>query len=160
MINQLFTIAVNNNDFLCLHNFLFSFASFSKNTCYCVAIHILKHSLNFLLEDNSHIVTISSIAAKMGMGNLAAYSASKYALTGMIESLKAEWRDYGFRFSTLFPGAIATGLWENIDSEIEFPKEQMMEIEDVLNVLDMVINSSSRVQFSEVIFTHKQGVIR
>lgn len=124
------------------------------------AYHILKHSLNFLLEDNSHIITISSIAAKMGMGNLAAYSASKYALTGMIESLRAEWRDYGFRFSTLFPGAIATGLWENIDSEIEFPKEQMMEVEDVLSVLDMVINSSSRVQFSEVIFTHKQGVIR
>lgn len=122
--------------------------------------HILKHSLNFLVEDAGHIVTISSIAGKMGMSNLSAYSASKYALTGMIESLKEEWRDYGFRFSTLFPGAIATGLWDNIESEIEFPKEQMMEINDVLNVLDMVINSSHKVQFSEIVFTHKQGVIR
>lgn len=124
------------------------------------AYHILKHSLNFLVEDSSHIVTISSIAAKMGMSNLSAYSASKYALRGMIESLKEEWRDYGLRFTTLFPGAIATGLWENMESDIEFPKEQMMEVEDVLHVLDMVINSSGRVQFSEIVFTHKQGVIR
>lgn len=123
------------------------------------AFHILKHSFDFLIEDETHIVTISSIASKYGLANISAYSASKFALNGMIESLKAEWAPFGVRFSTLMPGAIATGIWDEYDNEVEFPKDQMMQVEDVIHVFNMVVNSSPLVQFPEIVFLHKQGIM-
>lgn len=124
------------------------------------AFHVLKHAFEFLVEEESHIITISSAAAKTGLANLSALSASKFALNGMIESLKNEWRDYGFRFSTLMPGAIATAAWENQGGDVDIPMDQMLQIEDVLSVFDMVVNSAPYVQFSEVTFGHHQGAIR
>lgn len=125
------------------------------------AFHILKHSFDFLIEDETHIITVSSVASKYGLANIAAYSASKFALNGMIESLKAEWAAFGVRFSTLMPGAVNTGLWDTEDGEeVEFPRNQMMEVADVLHVFNMVLNSSRMVQFPEIVFLHKQGIVK
>ena len=124
------------------------------------AFHILKHGFDFLIENETHVITISSIASKYGLANISAYSASKFALNGMIESLKAEWSPFGIRFSTLMPGAVNTGVWGDDENDVEFPRDQMMEIEDVLHVFNMVLNSSKVVQFPEIVFLHKKGIIK
>jgi NAD(P)-dependent dehydrogenase (short-subunit alcohol dehydrogenase family) len=121
------------------------------------AFHILKHASDFLVSDLTHIVTISSIASKKGLANISAYSASKFALNGMIESLRAEWAHLGVRFSTLLPGAILTPIWK--ESEEDLPVEQMMTINDFMHVFEMVVTSSPLVQFPEISFLHKSGVI-
>ncbi len=123
------------------------------------AFHILKHSRDFLIEDLSHIVTVSSIASKKGLANISAYSASKFALNGMIESLREEWEHLGVRFSTLLPGAILTPLWDS--TETDLPRDQMLTIPDFMHVFQMVINSPRHMQFPEISFLHKKGgVIR
>ena len=122
------------------------------------AFHILKHASEFLIEDCSHIVTISSIASKKGLANISAYSASKFALNGMIESLRKEWEHLGVRFSTLLPGAILTPLWDENDTDL--PKDQMLAIEDFMHVFQMVVNSPRHMQFPEISFLHKKGVIK
>lgn len=122
------------------------------------AFHILKHACDFLVEGETHIVTISSIAAKKGLANIAAYGASKSALNGMIESLKEEWEHLDIRFSTLMPGAILTHLWD--ESEEDFPRDQMLSINDFMHVFEMVVNSSPHVQFPELVFLHKKGVFK
>lgn len=122
------------------------------------AFHVLKHASDFLVEDETHIVTVSSIASKKGLANISAYSASKYALNGMIESLREEWEHIGVRFSTLMPGAILTPVWEQ--SEVELPRDQMMTIEDFMHVFQMVVKSPKHVQFPDLTFLHKRGVIK
>ncbi len=122
------------------------------------AFHILKHASEFLIEDYSHIVTVSSIASKKGLANISAYSASKFALNGMIESLREEWEHLGVRFSTLLPGAILTPLWDENDADL--PRDQMLAIEDFMHVFQMVISSPRHIQFPEISFLHKKGMIK
>ena len=122
------------------------------------AFHILKHASDFLVEDETHIVTISSIASKKGMANISAYSASKFALNGMIESLREEWEHLNVRFSTLMPGAILTPIWDEIEDDL--PRDQMLTIDEFMHVFQMVVNSPSNMQFPELIFLHKKGVLK
>ena len=122
------------------------------------AFHILKHASDFLIEDTTHVVTVSSIASKKGLANISAYSASKFALNGMIESLREEWEHLGIRFSTLMPGAILTPIWEESDADL--PRDQMLSIEDFLHVFQMVVKSPPHMQFPDLTFLHKRGVIK
>jgi len=59
------------------------------------------------------IINISSVAGKRGWANAAAYSASKFGLTGFTQALAAEGKAYGIRACILYPGAMAThwGTW-------------------------------------------------
>jgi NAD(P)-dependent dehydrogenase (short-subunit alcohol dehydrogenase family) len=119
------------------------------------AFHILKHSIDFLVEDVTHIITISSIASKKGLANISAYSASKFALNGMIESLRDEWKHLGIRFSTLMPGAILTPIWN--EEEEDLPRDQMLTMSEFMHIFQMVVTSSPRIQFPEIVFLHKNG---
>jgi NAD(P)-dependent dehydrogenase (short-subunit alcohol dehydrogenase family) len=128
------------------------------NTNVVGAFHILKHSRDFLVEDETHIVTVSSIASKKGLANISAYSASKFALNGMIESLREEWSHLGVRFSTLMPGAIATPIWD--EGDMDLPRDQMMGVDDFMHVFQMITRSPKHVQFPEVMFLHKRGMFK
>jgi NAD(P)-dependent dehydrogenase (short-subunit alcohol dehydrogenase family) len=120
--------------------------------------HILKHGVDFVVEDETHIVTISSIAAKKGLSNISAYSASKFALNGLIESVRDEWEHLGVRFSTLMPGAILTKIWDQENGDL--PRDQMMEIADFMHIFQMVVTSPAHIQFPEITFLHKKGMIK
>lgn len=120
--------------------------------------HILKHGVDFIVEEETHIVTVSSIAAKKGLSNISAYSASKFALNGLIESVRDEWEHLGVRFSTLMPGAIVTPIWDE-ESE-DLPRDQMMEIADFMHIFAMVVTSPPHIQFPEITFLHKKGMIK
>ncbi|MGY1988527.1 SDR family oxidoreductase [Blastococcus sp. SYSU DS0669] len=60
------------------------------------------------------IVNVSSVAGLRGWADAAAYSASKFALTGFTQALAAEGRAHGIRACVLYPGAMATswGVWD------------------------------------------------
>jgi 3-oxoacyl-[acyl-carrier protein] reductase len=118
--------------------------------------HVLKNLEDFLIENETHVITISSIAAKKGFANVSAYCSSKFALNGLIESIREEWKKLGVRFSTLQPGAIDTPLWDNIE---DFEREDMMSMEDFMHVFTMVVNSPSIMQFPEISFLHRSGVL-
>jgi all-trans-retinol dehydrogenase (NAD+) len=65
-------------------------------------------------RDSGHIVNISSAAGTLGVPGLAVYSASKWAVWGLTESLRHEaWNlgKRGVRFSSIHPSFVATGLF-------------------------------------------------
>jgi NAD(P)-dependent dehydrogenase (short-subunit alcohol dehydrogenase family) len=55
------------------------------------------------------IVNISSIGGKIGVPHLAPYCASKFALTGVSTSVRAELTRYGILVTTVCPGLMRTG---------------------------------------------------
>jgi NAD(P)-dependent dehydrogenase (short-subunit alcohol dehydrogenase family) len=59
------------------------------------------------------IVNISSIGGKIAVPHLLPYSASKFALTGLSEGLRAELAREGFRVTTVCPGLMRTGSTYN-----------------------------------------------
>ena len=84
------------------------------------------------------------------------YCSSKFALNGLIGSIREEWKKLGVRFSTLQPGAIDTPLWDDVE---DFNREDMMSMEDFMHVFTMVVNSPSIMQFPEISFLHRSGVL-
>ncbi len=63
-------------------------------------------------QKSGHIITVTSIAGRLGQPGLSAYSASKYALEGWSESLRIETYSLGIRVSLVEPGAYDTDIWE------------------------------------------------
>src|SRR5262249_1627723 len=59
------------------------------------------------------IVNISSIGGKIAVPHLVPYSASKFALTGLSEGLRAELAMDGFAVTTVCPGLMRTGSTYN-----------------------------------------------
>ena len=55
------------------------------------------------------IVNISSIGGRIAIPHLAPYSASKFALTGLSDAMRAELDPYGIRVTTVAPGLMRTG---------------------------------------------------
>ena len=55
------------------------------------------------------IVNIASIGGKMAVPHLAPYSASKFALVGLSDAIRAELDPYGIRVTTVAPGLMRTG---------------------------------------------------
>jgi NAD(P)-dependent dehydrogenase (short-subunit alcohol dehydrogenase family) len=63
-------------------------------------------------QKSGHIITVTSVAGRVGQPMLSAYSASKYALEGWSESLRIETHSLGIRVSLVEPGAYDTDIWE------------------------------------------------
>jgi short-subunit dehydrogenase len=59
------------------------------------------------------IVNISSIGGKVAVPHLAAYSASKFALTGFSDAIRAELRSDNIFVTTVAPGLMRTGSHVN-----------------------------------------------
>lgn len=59
------------------------------------------------------IVNISSIGGKVSVPHLVPYSASKFALVGLSDGLRAELAQYGIRVTTVCPGLMRTGSHVN-----------------------------------------------
>jgi len=119
--------------------------------------HLLKHAYPFLMKNKTHIIHLGSLAGKQGIENVSAYCASKFGLRGLVESCEKEWQTLGVRFSTLNPGAIDTPLWESTDQDFE--NSPMLDPEDFIHVFDMVVESPPIMQFKDVTFLHKSGVL-
>ncbi len=78
-------------------------------------MNTIKEFLPDMYQKNSgHIVNISSAAGMLGVSGLAVYSASKWAVHGLTDSLREEAYTAGknVRFSSVHPFYIATGLFE------------------------------------------------
>jgi NAD(P)-dependent dehydrogenase (short-subunit alcohol dehydrogenase family) len=65
-----------------------------------------------LRESRGRIVNISSIAGRVALPLYGPYSASKFALEALSDSLRRELRGSGVHVSLVEPGAIATPIWD------------------------------------------------
>jgi short-subunit dehydrogenase len=65
-------------------------------------------ALPHLKASRGCIVAVSSLAGLMGVPGRTAYSATKFALTGFFEALRAELKPSGVSVTIAFPGVVAT----------------------------------------------------
>ena len=61
------------------------------------------------------IVNVSSIGGRVAIPHLAPYAASKFALAGLSDAVRAELGQYGIRVTTVTPGLMRTGSPRNAD---------------------------------------------
>ncbi len=73
--------------------------------------YVTKEVLPYLIEKNEgDIINVSSTAGLSGNASTSAYSASKFAVIGMSQSLMKEVRKNNIRVNTLTPSTIATDM--------------------------------------------------
>jgi NAD(P)-dependent dehydrogenase (short-subunit alcohol dehydrogenase family) len=73
-------------------------------------LYTLQAALPYMrLNGGGRIVNISSIGGKIGVPHLAAYCASKFALTGFSQSVRAELAQENILITTVCPGLMRTG---------------------------------------------------
>ncbi len=67
-------------------------------------------ALPHLKAAKGSIVAVSSLAGLVGVPGRSAYGASKFAMTGFFESLRAELKGAGVSVTTAYPGVVATRI--------------------------------------------------
>lgn len=67
-------------------------------------------ALPHLKQSRGRIVAVSSLAGLVGVPGRTAYSASKFAMTGFFEALRAELKNAGVSVTTAYPGVVATQI--------------------------------------------------
>jgi short-subunit dehydrogenase len=93
------------------------------------ALHATKLLVPPMVERGSGtVINVASASGIVGFSKLTAYSASKFALVGFSEALRAELATTGVKVSTICPGLVRTEIAKNSD----LPPEEVREIEDIL----------------------------
>lgn len=117
----------------------------NTNAHFFTAKAFIPHMLD---ANHGHVVTIASMAGKIGTAGLVDYSASKYAAIGIADSLRSEiiaMKKDGVHVTTICPFYIDTGMFEGVQTkfpsllpimEPEYVVKQIMEA--VLTNMDVM----------------------
>lgn len=74
------------------------------------------------------IINIPGILGKIPMSGAAAYCASKYALVGMMQSIREELKRTEIRITQIYLGGVDSPFWDHIDLRVQ--RERMIQAEE------------------------------
>jgi short-subunit dehydrogenase len=86
----------------------------AMHTNYFGALHAMHAVVGGMVErGRGHIVVVGSIAGHVGVPLEAAYSASKFAVSGLVEAVAVELAPRGVAMTLVSPGPINTGFFDS-----------------------------------------------
>ncbi|MEO9891882.1 3-ketoacyl-ACP reductase [Aurantibacter sp.] len=98
--------------------------------------YVTKEVLPYLLRQNSgDIINVSSTAGLTGNANVSAYSASKFAVIGMSESLMKEVRKNNIRVNTLTPSTIESDMTIDLGFAKKDSQDSVLQPEDFAELI-------------------------
>jgi 3-oxoacyl-[acyl-carrier protein] reductase len=98
--------------------------------------YVTKEVLPYLLSQNEgDIINVSSTAGLNGNANTSAYSASKFAVIGMSESLMKEVRKNNIRVCTLTPSTIETDLAVDLGITNKNSQDRVLQPDDFAELI-------------------------
>jgi 3-oxoacyl-[acyl-carrier protein] reductase len=99
---------------------------------------------NMIERQTGDIINISSTAGLSGNALTSAYSASKFAVLGLTESLMQEVRKHNIRVTALTPSTVATDMAKELNLTDGNP-EKVMQSEDVAELIIAQLKLNRRV---------------
>jgi len=103
---------------------------------------------NMIERQTGDIINISSTAGLKGNASTSAYSASKFAVLGLTESLMQEVRKHNIRVTALTPSTVATDMAKDLKLTDGNP-ENVMQAEDVAELIIAQLKLNRRVFIKE-----------
>lgn len=103
------------------------------------------------------LVLLSSIAGRTGFPEWSAYSAAKFGLVGLGQSLRAELRPRGIRVSVVLAGAVDTALWDDVPGE--WDRSSMLAASDVARAVVRLADEPPHVAVDELVISHAAGAL-
>jgi short-subunit dehydrogenase len=110
------------------------------------AVHTTLAAVPIMRERHKpRIVNITSIGGKLSVPHLLPYSASKFALVGFSEGLRAELRPHGILVTTVCPGLMRTGSPRNATFKGQHQAEYAwFSVSDALPIISMDVERAAR----------------
>jgi len=107
------------------------------------------------LHPGSQIIFINSIAGKQAFAGWGAYSASKFALRALADSLRQEVAQQGIRVTSIFPGAVDTPLHDTLP--FDWARDKMMKPADVAAAVMHCARQAPNVRINEMEIESSSG---
>lgn len=105
-------------------------------------------------QRSGYIVNISSLAGKEGSAGMAAYSASKFGMIGLTESLLEEAVEHQIRATAICPGYVATPMVAGVS----VPPEEMIPPEDIGKIIIGLLHLAPVTVIKEIV-VQRRGAI-
>ena len=102
------------------------------------------------------IIHVPGVLGKVPMLGSAAYSASKYGLVGMLQSIREEIKRTEIRITNLFMGGVDSPFWDNIDLRVQ--KDKMITSEEAAKAIWFLCQQPTSGVISEMVlqpFNHQ-----
>jgi len=102
------------------------------------------------------IINIPGVLGKVPMSGAAAYSASKYGLVGMMQSIREELKRTEVRITNLFLGGVDSPFWDAIDLRVQ--KDKMIRSEEAARAIWFLCQQPASGVVSEMVlqpFNHQ-----
>ncbi len=77
---------------------------------YYGSVHLARAALPWLERSRGGVVFVSSVVGRRGLPTRSGYAAAKFAVHGLFESLRVEWRDKGIHVGLVAPGYTDTEI--------------------------------------------------
>lgn len=108
------------------------------------AAYTARAAIPALKDSRGHLLLTGSVAGRKAMpGSL--YSATKWAVTGMGESIRQDLNDTGVRTTVIEPGGVETPFFDNPNPE------GRLEPEDIANAVMYAISQPPHVDVNEIL---------
>ena len=118
---------------------------------------IVKAILHKMIEvKKGLIINIPGILGKIPMSGAAAYCASKYALVGMMQSIREELKRTEIRITQVYLGGVDSPFWDNIDLRVQ--RDKMIQAEEAAKSIWFLCQQPSSGVVSEMVlqpFNHQ-----
>lgn len=96
------------------------------------------------------IINIPGVLGKIPMAGAAAYSASKYGLVGMMQSIREELKRTDIRITNLFLGGTDSAFWDSIDLKLQ--REKMILAQEAAKAIWFLCQQPASGVVSEMVF--------
>ncbi len=107
------------------------------------------------MRPGSSIVNILSIAAKTGFANWSAYCMSKFALEGLLQSIREELREHCIRVLNIYPAATNTEIWDNVAGD--WPRGKMISPDQVADAVAFALSCPKDVAVENIALSNSAG---
>jgi short-subunit dehydrogenase len=102
------------------------------------------------------IINIPGVLGKTPMAGAAAYTASKYGLVGMMQSIREEVKRTDIRITNIFLGGVDSPFWDNIDLRVH--REKMIQADEAAKAIWFLCQQPASGVVSEMVlqpFNHQ-----
>lgn len=90
-------------------------------------LRIIQHCLPLLRSGNGRVVNISSMNGTMALPMVGAYSASKFALEALSDTLRVELRPWRIPVSIIRPGQVRTSIFDKARDSLNIRRREIPE---------------------------------
>jgi len=111
--------------------------------------HLFRAFLAAMKEaGRGRLVPVLSVAATRGFPGWSAYCASKWGVRGLVAALREELAGSGVLVTALYPGATATGLWDEVPGE--WDRSRMVPVAEVARALVQALDTPEPALVEEI----------